>query len=209
MPIHPSNITAVILAGGKGRRLGGQDKGLVDYQGKPLIQHVLDKITPQVTQLCINANRNQAQYEQFGYPVISDELSDFQGPLAGFATAMQHCKTEFILTMPCDGPHLPNNYVERLIAGNTQANDETLVVAHDGERLQPVHALIPVSLLDSLLNFLQQGERKIDRWYAQHTMHKADFSDMAEVFFNINTEAQREQNASTQAQHHVQDNQHG
>ena len=191
MTISKSQITAVILAGGKGRRLGGQDKGLVDYQGKPLIQHVLDKITPQVDSVLINANRNHEKYAAFGHSLITDELSEFQGPLAGFATAMQASKTDYILTMPCDGPNLPDYYVARLMAAS---NDKyTIVVAHDGERLQTVHAMIPVSLIDNLLAFLESGDRKIDRWYAQNTMVTADFSDKPEVFFNVNTEEQRQQ----------------
>jgi len=195
MTINKSEITAVILAGGKGRRLGGQDKGLVEYKGKTLIQHVLDKIIPQVDSVMINANRNQSEYAKLGYEIISDDLSDFQGPLAGFAIAMQACKTDFILTMPCDGPSLSGDYVTRLI--KSASDKQTIVVAHDGERLQPVHALIPVSLIDSLLDFLQSGDRKIDRWYAQHNMAKADFSDKPEMFFNVNTEEQRQQTANS------------
>jgi len=191
MIIYKSQITAIILAGGKGRRLGGQDKGLVEYQGKPLIQHVLDKITPQVDSVMINANRNHESYATFGYEIISDDLSDFQGPLAGFAIAMQASKTDFILTMPCDGPHLPDDYVERL--STATKDNKTIVVAHDGKRLQPVHALIPASLIDSLLKFLESGDRKIDRWYAQNEMVTADFSDQPNVFFNVNTEEQRQQ----------------
>ena len=191
MTILKSDITALILAGGKGRRLGGQDKGLVEYQGKALIQHVLDKITPQVDAVIINANRNESEYAALGYNVISDDISDFQGPLAGFAIAMKTSKTDFILSMPCDGPNLPDDYVTRLIGATTDRN--TIVVAHDGERLQPVHALIPVALLESLHSFLESGDRKIDRWYAQNTMMTADFSDKPEVFFNVNTEAQRQQ----------------
>ncbi len=199
MTINKSQITAVILAGGQGRRLGGQDKGLVEYQDKKLINHVLDKITPQVETVLINANRNQKHYADLGYQVISDELSDFQGPLAGFAIAMQSCTTEFILTMPCDGPNLPDDYVVRLVS--EVKDNETIVVAHDGKRLQPVHALIPVSLIDSLLAFLNDGDRKIDRWYAKHTMATADFSDKPEVFFNVNTEEQRQQDTTTENNH--------
>lgn len=194
MKISKSQITAIILAGGQGRRLGGQDKGLVEYQDKPLIQHVLDKITPQVDSVMINANRNQARYAAFGHDIMSDDISDFQGPLAGFAIAMQTCKTDFILTMPCDGPNLPDDYVARLVSATE--DQKTIVVAHDGKRLQPVHALIPVSLIDSLLEFLESGDRKIDRWYAQNEMAIADFSDKPNVFFNVNTEEQRQQKMS-------------
>ena len=191
MTIKKSDITALILAGGKGRRLGGKDKGLVEYQGKILIQHVLDKITPQVDSVLINANRNQNEYKNLGYDVISDDLSDFQGPLAGFAIAMKSSNTDYIITMPCDGPHLPDDYVSRLVESNK--DKDSIVVAYDGERLQPVHALIPISLLDSLIEFLESGDRKIDRWYTKHNMIKADFSDKPEVFFNVNTEEQRQQ----------------
>lgn len=192
MTIDKNQITAVILAGGKGSRLGGQDKGLVIYQNKPLIQHVLDKIEPQVGHIIINANRNQDDYAKFSYPVISDELSDFQGPLAGFLTGMRTCKTDYILTLPCDGPDLPDDLVSRLVneLEDTTA-DNNIVVAHDGKRLQPVHALIPTSLIESLESFLANGDRKIDLWYAEHSMATADFSDKPDVFFNINTEEQR------------------
>lgn len=195
MTIEKNQITAVILAGGKGSRLGGQDKGLVSYQNKPLIQHVLDRIKPQVGEIIINANRNQDDYAKFDHPVISDELSDFQGPLAGFLTGMRTSKTDYILTLPCDGPDLPDDLVSRLVneLENSQG-ENNLVVAHDGERLQPVHALIPTSLIESLEGFLANGDRKIDLWYAQHPMATADFSDKPEVFFNINTEEQRAKN---------------
>ena len=195
MTIEKNQITAVILAGGKGSRLGGQDKGLVNYQDKPLIQHVLDRIKPQVGQIIINANRNQDDYAKFDLPVISDELSDFQGPLAGFLTGMRTSKTDYILTLPCDGPDLPDDLVSRLVKELENGQGENnLVVAHDGERLQPVHALIPTSLIKSLEEFLANGDRKIDLWYAQHPMATADFSDKPEVFFNINTEEQRTNN---------------
>ncbi|MEE9326274.1 MAG: molybdenum cofactor guanylyltransferase MobA [Cocleimonas sp.] len=190
MTISKSNITALILAGGKGRRLSGQDKGLVEYKNKLLIEHVLDRIEPQVNSILINANRNQQVYSQYGHPVINDELSDFQGPLAGFATAMKTTKTDYIITLPCDGPMLATDLVSRMIEqlGN---NTHSIAVAHDGERLQPVYALIPVSLIDSLEEFLINGDRKIDLWYAEHKTVLVDFSDKAESFFNINTEKQR------------------
>ncbi|GAA0426451.1 molybdenum cofactor guanylyltransferase [Cocleimonas flava] len=195
MTINKNQITAVILAGGKGSRLGGQDKGLVDYQNKPLIEHVLEKIEPQVGQIIINANRNQDEYAKFKHPVISDELSDFQGPLAGFLTGMKTCNTDYILTLPCDGPDLPDDLVSRLIS---EVQNNNIVVAHDGKRLQPVHALIPTSLIESLEDFLANGDRKIDLWYAQHSMATADFSDKPEVFFNVNTEEQRQQHQQQQ-----------
>ena len=200
MTIDSKNITAVILAGGKGRRLEGQDKGLVVYQDKPLIQHVIERIQPQVANIVINANRNQEEYKRFGFPVISDEMSDFQGPLAGFATAMKLVTTDFIVTLPCDGPSLPLDLVARMLfelnkspqnSGSTSGGIfNTIAVAHDGTRMQPVHALIPVALIDSLGTFLTNGDRKIDRWYAEHELLLVDFSDQANAFFNINKKEQ-------------------
>jgi len=191
--ITKQNITALILAGGKGRRLGGQDKGLVHYQGRPLIEYVIERIQPQVENILINANRNQETYANYGFPVIHDELSDYQGPLAGFATAMKVANSSHIITMPCDGPLLPKDLVDRMLAELHNSTDlkETLVVAHDGERLQPVYALIPIRLIDSLERFLEEGNRKIDLWYSKHHMKIADFSNNPSVFDNINTEEQR------------------
>ena len=193
MTINKSNITALILAGGKGRRLGGQDKGLVLYKDKKLIEHVLERISPQVGSILINANRNQKFYAEYGYDVINDELSDYQGPLAGFATAMKVAKTDYIVTLPCDGPSLPKDLVSRLSNGLNDLDDPSyeIAVAHDGERLQPVYALIPITLIDSLEAFLANGDRKIDFWYAKHNTIFVDFSDQKNAFFNINTEKQR------------------
>lgn len=191
MLIKKENITAIILAGGRGSRMGGLDKGLVTYQKKKLIEHVLDAISPQVGQIIINANRNQPEYQSYGYPVINDELSDFQGPLAGFYSAMNKSATDYIVTLPCDGPNLPNDLVERL--SQQVKNEHTIAVAYDGRRMQPVYALIPVSLKNSLYEFLESGDRKIDLWYAQHNTQLVDFSDKDDAFFNINTEEQRQQ----------------
>lgn len=195
MRIDKKNITAVILAGGKGRRLEGQDKGLVIYKGKTLIQYVIERIQSQVGEIVINANRNQETYASYGYPTISDEMSNFQGPLAGFATAMKTVKTDYIVTLPCDGPSLPLDLVPRMLSKlNTFADvSNCIAVAHDGEWLQPVHALIPVALIDSLEAFLANGDRKIDLWYAKHELVLVDFSDQPDAFFNINKKEQLEQ----------------
>ena len=185
-----NNITAVVLAGGRGRRLGGQDKGLLEIDGRPLIEHILELVTPQVTAVIINANRNQPIYSSYGHPVISDNMTDYQGPLAGFAAALSVCNTDYIITLPCDGPFVPGDLVNRLSAA-IEENDADLAVAHDGERMQPVYALIPRSLLGSLQDFLDDGDRKIDLWYARHNTALADFSDVVDTFFNINTEDDR------------------
>ncbi len=183
-------ITGVILAGGQGSRMGGQDKGLLELHGRPLLKQLLAALQPQVDTVLINANRNQAHYQQYQYPVISDVLVGYQGPLAGFAAAMQAATTPYILTIPCDCPAVAPDMAKRLLAA-LQRDQAEIAVAHDGERLQSVHALIPVSLLPSLQAFLANGDRKLDLWYAQHRMATADFADCRHMFHNINTPEQQ------------------
>ena len=186
MSIHKTDITAVILAGGQGRRMGGQDKGLLEFDGRLMIEILIEHLQGQQLDILINANRNHATYESYGYPVIGDELEDYQGPLAGFASAMATVTSRYILTLPCDSPMLAHNFVDRFI--ETQDRTESpICVAHDGERLQPVYALIDTQLLDDLNRFLDSGERKIDRWYAQHNYAQVDFSNDTVMFQNINT----------------------
>ncbi len=185
---HMINVTGVILAGGKGRRMGGLDKGWIELGGTPLIQRTLTLLAPQVHSIVINANRSLERYQTLGYPVVADIMADFQGPLAGFATAMAAAKTDYIVTVPCDTPRLPSDLVLRLSAVLDQ--EHTLSVAHDGQRLQPVFALIPVSMLPNLQIFLHQGGRKIDLWYAEHSMATADFSHCPDCFNNVNTPQQ-------------------
>ena len=186
MNIQNSDITAVILAGGQGRRMGGQDKGLIEFDGRLIIEILIERLRDQHLDILINANRNQTTYQTYGYPVISDELKDFQGPLAGFASAMATVKTDFILTLPCDSPVLANNFSERFINAHNR-NGAAVCVAHDGERLQPVYALINCRLLNDLKQFLESGDRKIDRWYAKYDYALVDFSDDTAMFENINT----------------------
>jgi len=186
MLITAASITGIILAGGRGRRMGGSDKGLVEFAGSPLIEHVIAVISPQVEALMINANRNQDAYAAYGYPVIMDELTDFQGPLAGFSSAMHAATTDYIVTVPCDGPLLSSELVPRLVQ-SLSSSDAAIAVAHDGERLQPVYALLPIHLANSLQAFLDSGQRKIDRWYALHSVALADCSDIPSTFRNINT----------------------
>ena len=186
MSTSNKDITAVILAGGQGRRMGGQDKGLIEFDGQPLVAILIDRLEPQISNIMINANRNRERYLAFGYPVVSDQLDDYQGPLAGFACAMNAVDTDFILTLPCDGPLLASDYVTRFIASQVQTG-APICVADDGERLQPVHALIRIDLLSSLNAYLDSGDRKIDRWYAMHDFAHTDFSDCASMFRNINT----------------------
>jgi molybdopterin-guanine dinucleotide biosynthesis protein A len=179
-------VTGVILAGGMARRMGGQDKGLVPFAGRPLIEWVIDVLAPQVRALVINANRNQEAYGAYGHPVIRDDMEGFQGPLAGFSSAMTAVATPWIVTAPCDGPFLAGDLVERLSRALVRDQAE-IAVASDGERLQPVYALLPVSLAASLRGFLSAGERRIDRWFASHRIGVADFGDRPEGFVNVNS----------------------
>ncbi len=186
MTLALDDITAVILAGGQGRRMGGEDKGLLEFDGRPLIALLIEQLERQAVDIVINANRNQARYREFGYPVVSDELTGYQGPLAGIASAMAAVASEYILTLPCDGPLLADDYVARFVVAQAQRG-APILVAFDGERLQPVHALIRTDLRPSLEEFLAAGERKIDRWYALHDFAEVDFSDCADMFRNINS----------------------
>lgn len=184
-------ITGVILAGGRARRMGGDDKGLVALAGRPMIEHVLSRLEHQVHSLIINANRNLDRYAQYGHRVVSDPSDDFSGPLAGMASAMGTANTPYILTAPCDCPVLPKDLAHRLASTLSDANAD-IAVAHDGERMQPVFALMSVALRPSLEQALAEDERKIDRWYARHTVALADFSDQAQAFRNVNTPQERD-----------------
>ncbi|MBE0507213.1 MAG: molybdenum cofactor guanylyltransferase [Marinospirillum sp.] len=167
-------ICGVILAGGEGRRMGGQDKGWVDYQGQPLIQHVIQRLQPQLPDLLINANRNLTDYQTLGYPVVSDIEQGFHGPLMGILTGLKASSQEWTLFVPCDGPFLPEKLAERLYqAAITNACD--IAVASDGEWLQPVVVLIRSQLATQLEQAMLSGERKPDRWYASRGMTQVVF----------------------------------
>lgn len=182
---NTDQVTAVVLAGGMARRMGGIDKGWVELNGKPLIHHVLDRVLPQVSRCLINANRSLDAYGTLGLPVVTDLESGFEGPLMGIATGLHHATTDWVLFVPCDGPFLPEDLVTRLLV-KAQQNDTEIAVAHDGKRLQPVMALIKRSLLENVRAVLEKGERKVDRWYAQQRMVEVDFSDYPDAFVNVN-----------------------
>lgn len=185
-------ITGVVLAGGQGRRMGQQDKGLLQLKDRPLIAHILDAFNPQCDAVLINANQNHQRYAQLGHKVVTDTHFGFQGPLAGMACALAASKAPWLVTVPCDGPVVATDYVARMLAAVQEAN-VSLAVARDTERLQPVYALLSASLLPSLQAFLESGERKIDRWYQQHQRQEVDFSDWPQMFENFNTPEQLEE----------------
>ena len=183
-------VTGAILAGGRGTRMGGADKGLVEVAGRPMVEHVLAAVAPQAGTVLINANRSAEHYARYGCPVISDRLDGFQGPLAGMASALESASTEFVLVVPCDSPLVAPTLGPRLHAALV-AGSTNVAVAHDGERMHPVFVLLRRSVLPGLAEFLARGERKIDRWFAEETTAVVDFSDLPDMFLNVNRDADR------------------
>ncbi len=180
------DITAVILAGGKARRMDGEDKGLIKLHGRPMVEYIISALQPQAGNIIINANRNPEQYAAYGLPVIADMLGDYLGPLVGMATGMDATDKPYIVTAPCDSPFIPETLVETLCR-SLDENQADISVAHDGVRMQPVFALLRCELLPDLLAYLNEGGRKIDSWYSQHRFALADFSDSPDTFLNLNT----------------------
>ncbi len=194
--IDGAEITGVILAGGRGSRMGGADKGLQNFNGVPLALHTLLRLSPQVGEVMINANRNLAAYESFGVPVWPDAvgMGEFAGPLAGFLTGLERCETPYMLTVPCDAPLFSEDLVARLAEALARDNADFAVVAaveEDGQlRPQPVFCLMRTSMLESLVVFTAGGGRKIDAWTAQHKTVLVPFNQPADdprAFFNANT----------------------
>ena len=178
-------ISGLVLAGGLARRMGGIDKGLVVLAGKPMIEHVLAGLAPQVGRVLINANRNLEQYGGYGYEVVSDTLEGYLGPLAGALSALEVIDTEFLLTVPCDSPLVAPDLAGRMYAA-LRSGQADLAVAHDGRRQQPVFLLLKRGLAADLEAYLASGERKIDRWFARHRVAEADLSDRPDSFINVN-----------------------
>lgn len=195
--MDPVDITGIVLAGGRGARMGGADKGLQNFNGVPLALHTLLRLQPQVGEALINANRNLSAYESFGVPVWPDALPDFAGPLAGFLTGLEQAQTPWLVTVPCDTPLFPQDLVQRL-ADAAEHEDAEIAMASapeaDGQlRPQPVFCLLRRELLESLVRFTHGGGRKIDAWTAQHRAVLVPFNqpgDDPRAFFNANTLAE-------------------
>ncbi|MFZ6754750.1 molybdenum cofactor guanylyltransferase MobA [Undibacterium sp. Dicai25W] len=191
--IDQHQITGLLLAGGIGTRMGRVDKGLQVFRNIPLARHVLMRLAPQVGAIIINANQNIDQYQAFSYPVLSDQMAGFAGPLAGLQTGLQHCQTPYLLSVPCDSPLLPWNLVARLSEG-LMVNDADLAVAVTLEsengvsyrQRHPVFALMKLSVLPGLNDFLNGGGRKVDAWFQQLAVAEVLFEDHS-GFANINT----------------------
>lgn len=181
-------ITGCVLAGGRGERLGGADKGLLHLVGQPLLSHVIARFAPQVGALIVSANRNQANYREYCATVVGDNDAEYGGPLAGIRAALAVATTPLLALVPCDSPFLPLDLVARLVAARS-AHGAEIAVAATGGQLQPVFALLETRLHESLVRYLAAGDRKIDRWYASHAMAVVEFGAAAAelAFLNINT----------------------
>jgi molybdopterin-guanine dinucleotide biosynthesis protein A len=195
--IDPQDITGLVLAGGRGARMGGADKGLQNFNGLPLALHTLMRLQLQVGPVMINANRNLAAYESFGAPVWPDSLADYAGPLAGFLTGLERCETPFLVTVPCDTPLFPTHLVERLGRALLREHADIAMASapeEDGQlRAQPVFCLLRVELLESLVRFTHEGGRKIDAWTGRHKTVLVPFEPPhtePRAFFNANTLAE-------------------
>lgn len=184
-------ITGLVLAGGQARRMGGVDKGLIEVAGRPMIEHVLAVLAPQVGRVLINANRSLERYADYGHRVVTDSLAGFQGPLAGVVSALEVIETDFLLTAPCDSPLLAPDLAQRLFEALSGAKAD-LAVAHDGSRQQPVFLLLRRQLAADLGKFLAAGGRKIDQWFSRHRLAEADLSHRPESFINVNDPDERE-----------------
>lgn len=177
-------VTGVVLAGGKASRMGGQDKGLLAFHGKPLWQHVAERLVPQVARVMISANRNLDLYRSSGLPVVTDSLAGFPGPLAGMLSVMEQREEEWFLFCPCDTPYVPDNLARRLWSQRQQA---PAVWVHDGERDHPAIALMHRSIVPLLQSYLARGERRVMVFMREAGGHSVNFSDMKAAFANVNT----------------------
>lgn len=181
-----TSITGVVLAGGRGRRMGHVDKGLQPFRGEPMMAIVLRRFAPQVNELLINANRNLDEYARFGYPVMPDNIEGFAGPLAGLHAGLSAARHELVVTAPCDSPLLPLDLVSRLHSSLTEARAQ-LAVAKTFSQVHPVFCLCRRDLLAHLAQFLERGGRKIDAWYATLDVVEVPFDDQPQAFSNANT----------------------
>lgn len=178
-------VSGIILAGGRGRRFDGRDKGLIEVSGYPLLEHVLQTLSPQVDELLINANRNLPVYERYGYRVMTDTVPDYPGPLAGMLAGLREARYDAVVTVPCDMPYLPDCLVSRLLQAQVTGGAD-VVIPHDGERSHPVICLMRRACADSIEPWLARGRHGVGEWVRAQRHAVADFSDMPACFRNIN-----------------------
>ena len=185
MKLYDQNLSVLILAGGRGTRMNGADKGLIKVHGKFIIEYLINMSKKFSSDVFINANRNISVYKTLKCNVIKDVLKDYQGPLAGIYSGLLQIQTDYLITLPCDGPLISDEYFVKMLESPMT---DKIKCAYCNDRLQPVYALIPKKLIGSLKKFLDSGERKIDQWYSKCGLEIVDFSDKEEIFINVNSE---------------------
>jgi molybdopterin-guanine dinucleotide biosynthesis protein A len=180
-------VTGLVLAGGRGSRMGGVDRGLQMLDGVPLVEHAARRLAPQVGALMINANRNLDTYARFGFPVCPDADREFAGPLAGFVAGLARCASDWLATVPCDTPRFPVDLVERLLAAVGTASVAVACTRENGvTQRQPVFCLLRRTVHADIVAYLAGGGRKIDGWFKQENCVDVLFEDV-DAFFNANT----------------------
>ncbi len=196
-------ITAIILAGGQGRRFAYQDKGLIQWRGRSLVSHVIERIRPQVSNIIISCNQHLDEYQRLGYPIVPDDGSSFRGPLAGISAGLAKCETPFALVSPCDSPLLPADLSDRLSAPfhnreDAQQKPPDASLAFDGQRAQYLCALFDVGIAQQLRTFLKASSQDetsaaVKDWYSSLNTVTVDFSDQTQAFKNFNRPEDLEQ----------------
>jgi len=185
-------ISGLILAGGRSSRMQGNDKGLLNLLDRPMIEHVIQRLEPQVSQILISANRHIEQYQKYGYEVLLDDYDDYRGPLAGMSRGLLKSDSEYLLTVPCDGPFLPLDLARRMLK-LAQKEGAKAILVFDGQYKQPTYNLLHKDLLPQIVQSLQQDENKLGKWLMDHGALKLDCSEQKSAFININTPADLEQ----------------
>ncbi len=183
--IRAVKCTAIILSGGRGTRAGGADKGLLPWGASTRVESVITVIRPQVDTILLSCNRNLPRYKSLGYPVVTDELPDYQGPLAGISSCLRHCSTDCALVLPCDSPDPAPDLAERLTSA-LQQDATDVAYAHDGERAQFLFCALRAQCVDSLCSYLADGGRSVRGWLETVQARQVDFSDRREHFRNHN-----------------------
>ncbi len=181
-----NDITAIILAGGKGMRIGKQNKGLLDLNGETFVSHLLKKLAPQSATQILSVNDDIPQYQQYSKTLVQDEAENYQGPLSGIISCKSQIKTSLVLTVPCDSPTIPTDLSERLLNAHNEHTSTPLCVVHDGKRLQNLFMLFDVNLLKNMEEYFLNDRRSVYSWIQQHAFQEVDFSDKADLFINVN-----------------------
>lgn len=181
-----SALDVIILAGGEGRRMEGRDKGLVAFQSQPMVAFTVELVRPFASNVIISCNRHLPQYADLADSVVEDALEGFQGPLAGILAGLKACQSVQVLVLPCDTPLLELSLIKRLLA-SAKENPEVITVLSEGDKLHPLHAVVPLSLVDDLEKWLEGGQRAVQRWMRNHPMQLVDIGDAPEQLSNLNT----------------------